>query len=241
MGQQGFGRQWAREFEARFGNHQSWHHGAGGRGGPWGGWGPQGRSGPPPWLAGLFGLAGQDTPRGPRVRRGDVRVAILAVLADEPLNGYQVIGQIAERSGGAWRPSPGSVYPTISQLEDEGLIESDDERGRRTLRLTEEGRAYLADHADEVAEVWAPFDDDEPKREGGDDPRAPDFSSLKPELGRVMSAVWQIISTGTEQQRREAIGVLVEARRRLYGILADHPGEERDDLGDRDDSDGFGS
>jgi DNA-binding PadR family transcriptional regulator len=238
MGQQGFGRQWAREFEARFGNHQSWHHGSGGRGGPWGGWGPQGRSVPPPWLAGLFGLAGHEAPRGPRVRRGDVRVAILAVLADEPLNGYQVIGQIAERSGGAWRPSPGSVYPTISQLEDEGLIESDDERGRRTLRLTEDGRTYLADHADEVAAVWAPFDDDgEPKQAGKGESRAPDFSSLKPELGRVMSAVWQIISTGTEQQRRDAIGVLVEARRHLYGILADHPGDERDDLGDLDDED----
>jgi DNA-binding PadR family transcriptional regulator len=237
MGEQGFGRQWAREFEARFGNHQSWHHGSGGRGGPWGGWGPQGRSVPPPWLAGLFGLAGHDAPRGPRVRRGDVRVAILAVLADEPLNGYQVIGQIAERSGGAWRPSPGSVYPTISQLEDEGLIESDDERGRRTLRLTEEGRTYLADHADEVAGVWAPFDDGEPKQAGKGESRAPDFSSLKPELGRVMSAVWQIISTGTEQQRRDAIGVLVEARRHLYGILADHPGDERDDLGDLDDED----
>ena len=77
---------------------------------------------------------------GPRVRRGDVRVAILAVLAEEPLNGYQVIQQIAERTDGAWRPSPGSVYPTISQLEDEGLVEGDDERGRRTLRLSDAGR-----------------------------------------------------------------------------------------------------
>ena len=120
---------------------------------------PDRRSGPPPWLTGLFGLVGQDgPPRGPRVRRGDVRVAILAVLADEPLNGYQVIQQISERTDGAWRPSPGSVYPTISQLEDEGLIEGDDERGRRTLRLSDEGRAYLAGHAEEVAEVWAPFE-----------------------------------------------------------------------------------
>jgi DNA-binding PadR family transcriptional regulator len=237
-------RSWGRDFESMFQQHGRSR--GGDWGGQWSGWqgGPHrrsGRPGPPPWLSGIFGLAAQEGSRGPRVRRGDVRVAILAVLAEEPLNGYQVIQQIADRTGGAWRPSPGSVYPTISQLEDEGLVEGDDERGRRTLRLTEEGRAYLADHADEVAEVWAPFDDDEPKREGGDDPRAPDFSSLKPELGRVMSAVWQIISTGTEQQRREAIGVLVEARRRLYGILADHPGEERDDLGDRDDSDGFGS
>ncbi len=90
-----------------------------------------------------------------------MRVAILAVLAEEPLNGYQVIQQIAERTDGAWRPSPGSVYPTISQLEDEGLIEGDDERGRRTLRLSDAGRDYLATHAEEVAGVWAPFESEE--------------------------------------------------------------------------------
>ena len=153
-----------------------------------------------------------------------MRVAILAVLADEPLNGYQVIQQISERTDGAWRPSPGSVYPTISQLEDEGLIEGDDERGRRTLRLSDEGRAYLAGHAEEVAEVWAPFErEGEAPRQKGD---GSEFASLKPEVGRVMNAVWQIISTGTEQQRRDAIGVLVEARRGLYRILADHPGDD---------------
>jgi DNA-binding PadR family transcriptional regulator len=166
------------------------------------------------------------------------------VLADGPLNGYQVIQGIADRTGGAWRPSPGSVYPTISQLEDEELIESDDERGRRTLRLSERGRAFLADHEDEVAGVWAPFDDGDA---GGEDAEEPgvDFASLKPELGRVMNAVWQIITTGTDDQRRAAVGVLVEARRALYQILADHPGDlpgstaddtaddTVDDLGDR--------
>jgi DNA-binding PadR family transcriptional regulator len=182
----------------------------------------------------LFGLAQQERPRAPRVRRGDVRMAILAVLADEPLNGYQVIQQITERTRGAWRPSPGSVYPTISQLEDEGLVESDDARGRRTLSLSTSGRAYLDEHADEVDEVWAPFtrEREEPReRHAGD----ADFTSLKPELGRVMNAVWQIITTGTDEQRRSAIGVLVEARRSLYQILADHPGDldDRDDLGDR--------
>jgi DNA-binding PadR family transcriptional regulator len=211
-------------------------------------WGPPprrggGRGGPPPWLAGLFGLAQQERARAPRARRGDVRVAILAVLADGPLNGYQVIQEIADRTGGAWRPSPGSVYPTISQLEDEGLVEGDDERGRRTLRLSDAGRDFLADHEPEVAEVWAPF------AEGGaggsgEDEGGVDFASLKPELGRVMNAVWQIITTGTDGQRRAAVGVLVEARRALYQILADHPGDldngadnpvddTIDDLGDR--------
>ena len=240
---------WGKEFEQAFRQHGRGWSGGEGRGGhsdeqwsgPWGTgmWGPPprrgGRGGPPPWLAGLFGLAGQEHQRGPRVRRGDVRVAILAVLAGGPLNGYQVIQEIADRTDGAWRPSPGSVYPTISQLEDEGLVEGDDDRGRRTLRLTDAGRTYLEDHADAVAEVWAPFEGpDGSAGETGTGRRA-DFTSLKPELGRVMNAVWQIITTGTDEQRRAAVGVLVDARRGLYQILADHPGDEIDDLGDHPD------
>ena len=144
------------------------HHG--GPGGAWGSWGggqswgqspwggaPWGRGGPPPWVAGLFGLKQGEQHRGPRARRGDVRAAILDVLQGEPLNGYQVISAISERTGGAWKPSPGSVYPTISQLEDEGLVEADDERGRRTLRLTDAGREYVAANADELDGVWKPF------------------------------------------------------------------------------------
>jgi DNA-binding PadR family transcriptional regulator len=243
----GDGREWGRDFESMF-----WQHGRGsghgpgrsGRGGewsgPWGSWqwgSPGRRSGPPPWLAGLFGLATQEASRAPRVRRGDVRVAILAVLAAGPLNGYQVIQEIADRTGGAWRPSPGSVYPTISQLEDEGLVEGDDERGRRTLRLSDAGRAYLAEHDDEVAGVWAPFEEGGSRRseDDPDETDAVDFTSLKPELGRVMNAVWQIITTGTDEQRRAAIGVLVEARRGLYRVLADDADAdgEVDDLEDR--------
>jgi len=248
----GSSRDWGREFESLFQQHG---HGRGhgrGRGGEWGGpwgawqWGPPNRrSGPPPWLTGLFGLASQEQTRGPRVRRGDVRMAILAVLADGPLNGYQVIQEIGQRTDGAWRPSPGSVYPTISQLEDEGLVEGDDERGRRTLRLSDAGRQYLEDHADEVAGVWAPFDEGAARRreeDAEDAAGAVDFSSLKPELGRVMNAVWQIITTGTDEQRRAAVGVLVEARRGLYRILAgdsDSDGEV-DDLGDSIPDDGEG-
>jgi len=237
----GFNRQWARDLESAFQQHAR-HGGRGGEwGGSWGSWqwgGPQRPSGPPPWLAGLFGLAGQEpTHRGPRVRRGDVRTAILAVLADGPLNGYQVIQEIGERTGGAWRPSPGSVYPTISQLEDEGLVEGDEERGRRTLRLSEAGRTYLAEHGDEVAEVWAPFaavHRERPEAGGRD---GDDYASLKPELGRVMNAVWQIITTGTDEQRRAAIGVLVEARRGLYRILADQPADEVDEADEADEAD----
>ena len=205
------------------------HHGSHGGHGQWGSWGQQwgqgpwggppwggrsGRPGPPPWLAGLFGLTQGDQQRPQRARRGDVRAAILDVLQGEPLNGYQVIAAISERTGGAWKPSPGSVDPTISQLEDEGLVEADDERGRRTLRLSAAGREYVAANADELAGVWEPFA--EPERSGG-----ADYASLKPEIGQVMNAVWQIITTGTEQQKRDAIDVLVETRRKLYGLLAE--------------------
>ena len=239
------GRDWGREFESMFQQHGrgpgGWSGGPGGRRGrEWGGgWGPPGRrsGGPPPWVAGLFGLAQQERARAPRARRGDVRVAILAVLADGPLNGYQVIQEIADRTAGNWRPSPGSVYPTIAQLEDEGLIEGDDDRGRRTVALSDAGREYLDEHEAEVAAVWAPFTDSVSRDDAEGDPGL-DFASLKPELGRVMNAVWQIITTGTDEQRRAAAGVLVEARRALYQILADHPGdldEEVDDLGDRAD------
>jgi DNA-binding PadR family transcriptional regulator len=178
-----------------------------------------GHGGPPPWLAGLFGL-NQGEQRGPKVRRGDVRAAILDVLAGvrdgdgEPVNGYQVIQQITERSGGAWRPSPGSVYPTIQQLEDEGLVEVDDERGRRSLRLSAAGEAYVAAQAGELAAVWAPFESR--RRE-----HATESAGLKPEIGQVMSAVWQIVTQGSEQQRRDAVEILVETRRKLYGVLAD--------------------
>ncbi|HRI98580.1 MAG TPA: PadR family transcriptional regulator, partial [Nocardioides sp.] len=169
----------------------------------------------------------QDQRRGPRVRRGDVRAAILDVLrvaesGGEPVNGYQVIQQISERSNGSWRPSPGSVYPTIQQLQDEGLVETDDERGRKTLALTDEGRQYVADHADELATVWRPFE-----RQARDEESS--FSGLKPEIGQVMGAVWQIVTSGSESQQRAAIDVLVETRRKLYGILADGDVVDDDD------------
>lgn len=202
--------------------------------GDWGqwqaGWGKPGHRGPPPWVSGLFGMA-QEQPRGPKVRRGDVRSAILDVLAraaetGDEVNGYQVIQQISERSNGAWTPSPGSVYPTIQQLQDEGLVEAEDTRGRRSLRLTADGAAYAAERADALADVWAPFESR--RRE-----QLSDYADLKPEIGQVMGAVWQIVTTGTAQQRRDAVDVLVETRRRLYGLLADGATDDEDDSDDQ--------
>lgn len=171
---------------------------------PWG-------AGPPPWIAGLFGMAQQGASRAPKVRRGDVRTAILDVLSAEPMNGYQVIQQIAERTNGAWKPSPGSVYPTLQQLEDEGLVESEQAEGRRTLRLSAAGREYVAEHPEELAATWRSFDET----------AAEATSELKPVIGQVMAAVWQIVMSGNRQQKAEAAEILGETRRRLYGLLAD--------------------
>jgi DNA-binding PadR family transcriptional regulator len=198
------------------GRHGSWGSATGG---PWDqhGWGGSSwrQGGPPPWLHGLIGLAqaGGSAGRGPRVRRGDVRAAILDVLAVEPMNGYQVIQQIAERSGGAWKPSPGSVYPTLQQLEDEGLVEGVEGGGRRLLQLTGEGRQYVEEHPEEMAATWRPF-------EQGEDERG-QTSDLKPVIGQVMAAVWQVMTSGTRQQQAEAAEILAETRKRLYGLLAD--------------------
>lgn len=228
---QGRNRQWAQ-------------HGTSG-GPPWGGggWGRSGgHGGPPPWVAGLFGMGQPDQRRGPRVRRGDVRSAILDVLRTaheandgqgEPINGYQVIQQIAARSHDAWRPSPGSVYPTIQQLQDEGLVAEDEERGRRTLRLTDDGATHVRDNAEALAAVWEPFESSRRGESRSSGSKA-DYADLKPEIGQVMSAVWQIVSSGSDQQRRAAIDILVETRRKLYGVLADgHETDEDDEEEDR--------
>ncbi|MFC0627897.1 PadR family transcriptional regulator [Kribbella deserti] len=188
-------------------------HGAHPFGGPWDMFGgPAGwAGGPPGWAGGPRGWRGQ------KARRGDVRAAILAVLAEQPMNGYQIIQEVAERSGGAWKPSPGSIYPTLQQLEDEGLVTADAGPGRRTFTLTDEGRAYVAEHADEVRAPWeamtAPADDD---------------NGLKPLLGQVGTALWQIHASGTPDQQARARRALADLRRTLFGILADDDDQEQD-------------
>jgi len=191
-------------------------HGHGPWDGPWGG--PMG--GPPPWVAQMFGPefaggAGRGGRRRARVRRGDVRSAILDVLhtSEEPVNGYQVIQQIAEKTDGVWKPSPGSVYPTIAQLQDEGLVE-DAPTGRKAVQLTETGSAYVQGHPEEMAAVWAPF------VEAEDDDEAVNFKQV---IGQTVGAIIQVATTGTPDQREKAIQILGDTRRRLYGLLAEGP------------------
>lgn len=169
----------------------------------------------PAWGPVLGGLGRDGRRRGPRARRGDVRAAILDVLgsAEGDLNGYQVIQEISERTDGAWRPSPGSVYPTISQLEDEGLVEVGRESGRKVVRLTDAGRAHVEEDAEQLAAVWDAFIED---AEDGK-------SDMRHVIGQTMSAVWQVMATGTPDQQERAAAVLAETRRKIYGILADGP------------------
>jgi DNA-binding MarR family transcriptional regulator len=134
------------------------------------------------------------------------------------MNGYQLIQQISERTGGAWKPSPGSVYPTVQQLEDEGLVEGRDVEGRRLLRLTDAGRTYVEENAEEMAATWRPFEEsteeEAPRPSGG-------ANDLMPLVGQVMGGMWQVVTTGTSQQRAEAAEILTETRRKLYRLLAD--------------------
>ncbi|GAA2026614.1 hypothetical protein GCM10009740_15450 [Terrabacter terrae] len=215
---------WGGGWGGGFGPGRGQWGGPGGPGGP--GHGGRGRPGPPPWVADLvrhFGGPGFGPEfggrRGPRARRGDVRAAILDVLAGDEMNGYQLIQQISERTGGAWKPSPGSVYPTVQQLEDEGLVEGREVDGRRLLRLTDAGRAYVEENAEEMAATWRPFeapseDEEAPRPAGG-------AGDLMPLVGQVMGGMWQIVTTGTSQQRAEAAEILTETRRKLYSLLAD--------------------
>src|SRR5690348_14984366 len=204
--------------------------------GPWGpheeeGWGPHGRGGrgrgrgrsrpvrPPfgpgfrdPAFPGFGPWPGEaKLHRARRVRRGDVRAAALSLLAEEPRNGYQIIQEIAERSGGVWQPSPGSVYPALQQLEDEGLIQAETpEGGRRRFALTSEGREYVTAHADEVRAPW----DDVAGSVGAD------AIELRRLFGAVAMAGMQVVQVGTPAQVAQAQQILTDARRKLYAILA---------------------
>ena len=170
-----------------------------------GGWGPGWGPGPEMWLGRAKFM------RGPRVKRGDVRAAALALLAEEPRNGYQIIQEIGERSGGVWRPSPGSVYPALQQLEDEGLVQAETpEGGRRRYTLTAEGQAYVTAHADEVSAPW-----DVVARSVGDD-----AMELRALIGQVAMAAVQVTQVGSEAQVTQAHKILTDARRSLYRILA---------------------
>jgi DNA-binding PadR family transcriptional regulator len=152
---------------------------------------------------------------GTRMGKGDVRTAVLALLAEKPMHGYQIIQQIEERSGGSWKPSPGSVYPTLQLLADEGLIKAEEEGGRKTYSLTPEGREV----ADAAAEKSAPWMGSSSRSGagGGNSGRA----TALPKAGiDLAQAVAQVGRSGSPEQVKEAIAVLDDARRKIFSILA---------------------
>lgn len=153
---------------------------------------------------------------GPRARRGDVRAGILALLAEQPRNGYQIMQELEQRSHGMWRPSPGSVYPALQQLEDEGLVRVQESGGSRVFMLTEQGQAYVKEHRDEVEAPWESMS----QAAGGE---MLDLMNLIRSIG---SAAMQISTGGTTAQAAAARKVLAEARRALYRILAEDEGED---------------
>jgi DNA-binding PadR family transcriptional regulator len=147
---------------------------------------------------------------GPRARRGDIRSAILALLSEGPMHGYQIMNELAERTGGVWRPSPGSVYPTLQQLQDEGLVrELEPEGGRHTFELTEEGRAAV-----EALGTRAPWEAVADESEAA-------ALELRELVFQVMAAARQVVHAGESSQLAQAKDVLREARQRLYRILAE--------------------
>lgn len=186
-----------------------------------GGWGGPGGgrefdSMVPPGLGGPGGGRGFGFARGPKVQRGDVRAGVLALLAEQPRNGYQIIQEVAERSGGVWRPSAGSVYPVLQQLEDEGLARPAESGSSRLFELTEDGRNYVEQHPEQCAAPWETVRDNVGE----------DAMELRDLLGQVFMAARQVLHAGSASQTADMRRVLTETRRSLYQILA------KDDTGD---------
>jgi DNA-binding PadR family transcriptional regulator len=203
--------------------------GGGRRGGPWdrGAWGqpgPRGWPGGKDWAGWWPGPPGPV--RGPKASRGDVRAAILALLREEPRNGYQIMSEIEQRSGGAWRPSPGAVYPALAQLADEGLITGIESGGRRTFQLTEAGQRHIADNPEAARPAWEAMAEGPPGEVRG----------LLMQAARLGGSVAQIAHVGTPEQMRAAGELLAATRRGIYQILAGDGGEDIDEDADLPDT-----
>jgi len=209
--------------------HHKQHHGEGrafipellammgggrGMGGPGPGFGRGGGFGGP--LGGPHHRGGRG---GRRARRGDIRSAILLLLAEEPRNGYGLMQELEERSGGVWRPSPGSVYPALSQLEDEGLIQAAEHDGRKSFTLTDEGTAHVEANRERMGTPW------EAVGEGA----SSELHDLRNAVAALAAAAMQVAQTGTKEQLGEAKALLEEARRGLYRLLAGDPPADGDE------------
>ncbi|MDP9189393.1 MAG: PadR family transcriptional regulator [Actinomycetota bacterium] len=147
-------------------------------------------------------------PRGHRRKRGDVRSAILTLLGERGMHGYEMIQELEERTGGRWRPSAGSIYPTLQLLEDEGLVTAAEVEGRKVYSLTDAGTKAVAEIGDRKR-PWENGDPDSPHHK------------LRTEAFRLRGALMQIGQAGDEGQVAKAVEILTDTRRRLYAILAE--------------------
>jgi len=148
---------------------------------------------------------------GRRQRRGDVRAAVLVLLEEQPRNGYQLIQELTERSNESWRPSPGSIYPLLQQLEDEGLVEVSATGTGRTYGLTSAGKTMVAEQREKLGKPW----------ESADLGASAPARELMGTARQVGMAARQVLMAGSETQVSRATDILVETRRALYGILAE--------------------
>ncbi len=146
---------------------------------------------------------------GRRARRGDIRLAILQLIAEEPANGYGLIAKIAERTDDRWRPSPGSIYPVLQLLVEEGFASREEgEQGLYTI--TDAGREYLTTHTEQAQQVW---DNGRGETESEE--------QMRESLHKLMGAAREVSINGTEDQRSRASALLDDIRRQLYGILSE--------------------
>jgi DNA-binding PadR family transcriptional regulator len=163
---------------------------------------PWGRHWEKAWFGGPLGAR--------RARRGDVRSGLLSLLADAPMHGYDLIRELEQRSGGRWRPSPGSIYPTLQLLEDEGLVTGQEQDGKRVYSITDAGRAEL-----------------EERRERGEGspwefgPLGEGLAQFRDAAFQLGAAAMQVARTGTGAQRAKAAEILDEARKKIYALLAE--------------------
>lgn len=160
----------------------------------------------PPWEG---GGPGERRHQGRRGRRGNTRAAVLGLLTERPMHGYEMISELEQRTGGVWRPSPGSIYPTLQMLEEEGLITPDEtgEGGKRRFALTDKGRA----EAERGERPWRAFHP----------AHIAEAQQFREVSSAIMLALRQVGKVGTEEQRAQAIEILNETRRKLYALLAE--------------------
>ena len=152
-----------------------------------------------------------------RMKRGDVRAAILRLLLESPMHGYQIISEIQTRSGGVWKPSAGSVYPALQLLVDEGLITAKEKEGRRTYSLTEQGRE-VAESDSSNAAPWQTGSD----RPGGFGIPAGPRGSLAKAGIKLARAAAEVARLGKTNQITEATTIIDEATEKLLAMLRHH-------------------